>query len=261
MNRKPLKVSIIQSILHWENAQANMQMFEEKIATIENKPHIVILPEMFNTGFSMQPHIHAQSMQGDTLQWMENVSKKFKIILAGSIAIQENEQYYNRFVWMQPNGQYTTYDKRHLFSYANEHMYYKAGNNKLIVQVNGWKIVPIICYDLRFPVWCRQEKNNIYDILLCVANWPHTRIQAWDTLLKARAIENMCYTIGVNRVGTDNNNLQYIGHSQIIDPLGNTLQIIENEEAIISYTFETNDLENIRTKFPFLDDRDNYVIL
>ncbi|HNE94313.1 MAG TPA: nitrilase-related carbon-nitrogen hydrolase, partial [Chitinophagaceae bacterium] len=183
-------------------------MLEQKIASIKSKTEIVVLPEMFSTGFSMQPEKYAENMDGICVNWMKTIATKYKIILTGSLMIKEKETFYNRLVWMLPNGKYGFYNKRHCFAYAKENEHYTPGNNRFIASVNGWKINLQICYDLRFPVWARQASNQLtpeYDILLYVANWPQRRSHAWKTLLTARAIENQCYVIGVNRIGTDGN--------------------------------------------------------
>lgn len=257
-----LSVTLIQSSLHWENVDANLRMFSEKIEGIKEKTEVVILPEMFSTGFSMHPEILAEMMDGKTIQWMRATANKKKIILTGSIIIEENGQYFNRLIWMLPNGQFAFYDKRHLFAYAEEHHHYTAGNKKLIAQVKGWKICPVICYDLRFPVWQRQppEEENRYDLLICVANWPASRSDAWDVLLRARAIENQCFVIGVNRISTDGNDICYNGGSAIIDPMGKVIIKKDKEEATIQYTLQKDILIDTRKRFPFLQDGDHFTI-
>ena len=208
----PLTITLIQSNIFWEDKKANLKMFEQKIEAIEEKTEIVILPEMFNTGFSMKPEILAETMDGETVRWMKRVSSEKKVIVTGSVMIedsapnQQQKKYFNRLIWMLPNGEMGIYDKRHLFAFAAENEHYSAGNKKLIASVKGWKINLQICYDLRFPVWTRQEPHapeNQYDVLINVANWPEKRNLAWQTLLRARAIENQCYAIGVNRIGED----------------------------------------------------------
>ncbi|MFZ1262437.1 MAG: nitrilase-related carbon-nitrogen hydrolase, partial [Chitinophagaceae bacterium] len=211
-----LTITTIQANLHWEDKAANLQMLEEKINSIKEKTEIVVLPEMFSTGFSMKPELLAETMEGETLQWMKRIAAEKKIILTGSLIIADTVQtgiagpcYFNRLIWMLPNGQCGIYDKRHLFAYAGEDNHYTAGTKRLIASVKGWKINLLVCYDLRFPVWARQtpslpgEGEAEYDVLIYVANWPERRIHAWKTLLQARAIENQCYVVGVNRVGKD----------------------------------------------------------
>ena len=263
-----LTVSLIQSNLHWEDKSANLQMFEEKILSLKEKTELVILPEMFNTGFSMNPVQLAEQMEGKTVQWMKRIAKQKNIILTGSLIIEENGNYFNRLVWMLPNGQYGIYDKRHRFAFAGEDNQFAAGEKRLIASVKGWRINLMVCYDLRFPVWARQqpdvsanESSLEYDLLIYVANWPERRIHAWNTLLQARAIENQCYAIGVNRVGNDGHNIYYNGNSMIIDPLGQIIYQKSEDEDVYTYTFEKQKLEEVRAKFPFWKDADEFQIL
>jgi len=256
-----LTITTIQSNLFWEDKTANMEMLEQKINSIDQKTELVVLPEMFTTGFSMQPENFAETMQGETVNWMQRVSKENGILLTGSIIIEEDGQYYNRLVWVLPNGQLGFYNKRHLFAYGAEDKYYTPGNKRLIASVKGWKINLQVCYDLRFPVWARQqstENNTEYDILIYVANWPEKRSHAWKTLLCARAIENQCYVIGVNRVGNDGNNNYHSGNSLVIDPLGQVLYHMADEEDINTITLSKEKLEEVRTKFPFWKDADDF---
>ena len=274
-----LTITTIQTNLAWENKVANLQLLEKKINELEEKTEIVILPEMFSTGFSMQPQLFAETMEGETVQWMKEVSAKNKIILTGSIIIEEDSQYFNRLIWMLPNGQFGYYDKRHLFAFAEEDKYYTPGNKRLIASVKGWKINLQICYDLRFPVWARNRvlenegppteiaetvPNKLvpeYDILIYVANWPERRSHAWKTLLCARAIENQCYVIGVNRVGRDGNNINHSGNSLVIDPLGEVLYHMAEEEDIFTITLHKEQLDDTRSKFPFWKDADDFNLL
>ena len=210
MNNPSLTVTLIQTNLFWEDKKANLEMLQQKIESIPEKTELVILPEMFSTGFSMNAGALAETMDGQTVNWMKDIAAKNKIILTGSVIIEDGGKYYNRLIWMLPSGDYGIYNKRHLFAYAKEDIHYSAGNKKLIASVNGWKINLQVCYDLRFPVWARQTAGageTKYDILINVANWPEKRSHAWKTLLAARAIENQCYVIGVNRVGEDGNNI------------------------------------------------------
>lgn len=268
-----LTLTIIQPNLQWENKKANLDMLAQKIESIQEKTEVVILPEMFSTGFSMKPEELAEAMDGDTVAWMKKTASSKKIILTGSVIIKEEEKYFNRLIWMLPNGEYGIYDKRHLFAYADEHNHYTAGNKRLIAQVNGWKINLMVCYDLRFPVWARQspsqplttegekEARLEYDVLVYVANWPERRISAWKTLLQARAIENQCYVIGVNRVGDDGNNIHYSGESMIIDPLGEIVYTQANEEDVFTCTLQKELVIAVREKFPFWRDADSFEIL
>lgn len=258
-----LTFTIIQSNLHWEDKVANLCMLEEKIRAIQERTEIILLPEMFSTGFSMKPEQLAETMEGETVQWMKRIACEKKVILTGSLIIEENGHYYNRLVWMLPNGQYGVYDKRHRFAFAGEDEQYTAGIKRLIASVKGWKINLLICYDLRFPVWARQAGSDTpeYDVLVYVANWPERRNLAWKTLLQARAIENQCYTIGVNRVGDDGNNIHYSGDSLVIDPLGEILYHKKEEEDMFTITLEKQHLQAIREKFPFWKDADYFTIL
>ncbi len=256
-----LTITTIQSNLYWQDKAANLQMLEQKINSIGQKTELVILPEMFSTGFSMQPEIYAETMEGATIQWMQRVSKENGIILTGSVIIEEEGKYFNRLIWMLPNGQMGQYNKRHLFAYAEEDKFYTAGNKRLIASVKGWKINLQVCYDLRFPVWARQqstENNTEYDVLIYVANWPEKRSHAWKTLLCARAIENQCYVIGVNRVGNDGNNIYHSGNSLVIDPLGQVLYHMADEEDINTITLSKEKMEEVRTRFPFWKDADDF---
>ncbi|MFT3682397.1 MAG: amidohydrolase [Ferruginibacter sp.] len=260
-----LTLTTIQSNLKWEDKAANLRMFEEKINAIEERTEIVILPEMFSTGFSMRPEQLAETMDGATINWMRRIATDKKIILTGSIIIKEEEKFFNRLVWMLPNGDFGFYNKRHLFAFAEEDKHYTAGNKRLIASVKGWKINLQVCYDLRFPVWARQstaadKKTPEYDVLIYVANWPEKRNHAWKTLLCARAIENQCYVVGVNRVGTDGNNIYHSGNSLILNPLGEVLYHVADEEDIFSITIEKEKLEEIRARFPFWKDADDFII-
>jgi omega-amidase len=258
-----LKITTVQTDLHWENPGANLHMLDEKIRAIQEQTHIVVLPEMFSTGFSMNPKVLAQGMDGEAVTWMKKIAAGKKIIIAGSLIIEENGQYFNRLVWIQPDGKTGHYDKRHLFGYADEDTHYTAGNKRLITSVNGWKINLLVCYDLRFPVWARQQQQEgapEYDVLIYVANWPEKRNHAWKTLLAARAIENQCYVVGVNRVGLDGKDIQYAGDTMVIDPFGEIVYTKNGAEDIHTTTLERSVIENARNKFPFLKDADDFGI-
>jgi omega-amidase len=260
-----LSVTLIQTPLFWEDKAANLRMFEEKIRAVENRMELVVLPEMFSTGFSMEPQKLAETMEGDTVSWMKEIAAENKIILTGSVIIEDEGKYHNRLIWMQPDGVYGYYDKRHLFAFAGEDQFYAPGAKRLITSVKGWKVNLQVCYDLRFPVWARQspheEGEAEYDLLLYVANWPERRNRAWKTLLCARAIENQCYVVGVNRVGNDNNGLNYCGDSMVIDPMGEVLYHKANEEEIFTIILEKEKLIDTRKKLPFLKDGDGFHIL
>ena len=268
-----LTLSIIQTNLHWEDKEANMRMLEDKFRNLQDSTEIIVLPEMFSTGFSMQPQLLAESMEGETIQWMKSMAAEHRVILAGSIIIEEQQKFYNRFIWMLPNGQYGYYDKRHRFGFAGEDQHYTAGNKRVIASAKGWKINLQVCYDLRFPVWSRQkptlqpnppgEEKPLtleYDLLIYVANWPQRRSHAWKTLLCARAIENQCYVVGVNRVGKDGNDIYHSGNSMVIDPLGEVLYHMADEEDIFTITLQKEHLETVRNKFPFWKDADDFNI-
>lgn len=255
-----IAITIVQTNLHWEDKKANLIMLRDKIDRIKEKTEIVILPEMFSTGFSMKPELLAEDMDGETVLWMKKIAADKKIILSGSIIARENTKYFNRLIWMLPNGQYGYYDKRHLFAYGDEHQHYTAGNKRLIASAKGWKINLQVCYDLRFPVWARQSEFGEYDVLVYVSNWPEKRSQAWKTLLQARAIENQCYVIGVNRVGEDGNGIYYSGDSMIVNPLGEILYQKANDEDIFTCALQKNILQQVREKFPFWKDADSFNI-
>ncbi|WP_242117280.1 amidohydrolase [Aestuariivivens sediminicola] len=255
--QEPLKVASIQSDLVWENPKKNRKQLSEKIKSIKADVDVIVLPEMFSTGFTMNASKVAEPMDGDTVSWMQKKAMKTRAAIVGSLIISEDNRFYNRLIFVEPSGALFYYDKRHTFTLANEHKVYTAGNKKLIIDYKGWKICPLICYDLRFPVWSRNVEE--YDILLFVANWPKPRIQAWDILLKARAIENMCYCIGVNRVGTDEAQNEYCGHSAVYDILGNAITPLKpNREHIEIVTLEKKHIHFYRTKLQFLSDRDHF---
>jgi omega-amidase len=269
-----LAITLIQTKLHWEDKAANLQMLQQKILSINERTEIVVLPEMFSTGFSMKPETLAEKMDGDTVNWMKEMATQKKIILTGSVIIEDEGHYYNRLIWMLPNGQYGIYDKRHRFAFAGEDDHYSAGTKRLIASVKGWKINLQVCYDLRFPVWVRQASpsNSVtegegelaapeYDVLIYVANWPERRNNAWKTLLQARAIENQCYVIGVNRVGNDGNGIYHSGDSMAIDPLGEIIYHKKDEEDIFTIKLSKEHLKSIREKFPFWRDGDNFTII
>jgi omega-amidase len=249
-----MKVVLIQSSLVWEDPEANRAYFEEKINAITEEVNLIVLPEMFTTGFTMQPAKVAESMSGKTVLWMKALAKAKNSAITGSVVIEENGSFYNRMLFVFPSGEIKHYDKRHLFTLAGEDKVYSKGAEKLIVEYLGWKICPLVCYDLRFPVFSRNTEN--YDLLIYVANWPKTRIKAWDTLLAARAIENMSYVIGVNRVGEDVNDYEYIGHSQVLDSLGEYLIAPTEQKAVFITNLDMSKLIEVREKLNFLNDKD-----
>lgn len=252
-----LRVALIQADLVWENPVKNIANFTDKINAISKEIDLIVLPEMFNTGFTMNPDPVAETMDGETINWLKNIAKEKNCAITGSLIIREDNKYFNRLVFAFPQGEIKTYDKRHTFTLAGEDKVYTAGKKKLIVDYKGWKICPLICYDLRFPVWARNTED--YDLLIYVANWPKTRIAAWDTLLKARAIENMTYCIGVNRVGLDANAYEYVGHSAVYDSLGNVISNLKpSEEKTEIITLNAQYLKKTREKLGFLYDRDDF---
>jgi omega-amidase len=257
-----LTLSLIQTDLRWESKETNLHLLGKKLASLKGETEVVLLPEMFTTGFSMNPSKLAEQMDGETVSWMRSAAIENRFVIGGSVIIHDNGKYFNRFIWMLPNGEYGYYDKRHLFAYSGEDKHYAAGKKRLIASVKGWRLNLNICYDLRFPVWARQAPGSDpeYDVLVYVANWPDKRIHAWKTLLCARAIENQCYVVGVNRVGTDGNEIYYSGNSLVINPLGEVLYHVEDEEDIFTITLDRNLLEDTRFKFPFLKDADSFRI-
>lgn len=252
-----LTVALIQTTLVWENPIENRRLLNNKINSITNGVDLIVLPEMFTSGFTMNASSVAETMDGETITWLKELAKAKNSAIIGSLVIIEHNNYYNRLVFVEPSGEISYYDKRHTFTLAGEHKIYKAGTEKITINYKGWKICPLICYDLRFPVWARNAED--YDVLVYVANWPKVRIDAWDALLKARAIENMSYCIGVNRVGLDGNNYEYVGHSAAYDVLGNRIDTIsKNKECIEIVTLNKEHISKYREKLGFLKDRDNF---
>lgn len=254
-----LKITIIQSNLHWENIDKNLEMFAQKISSVTEETDLIVLPEMFTTGFSMQPQKLAEPMNGKTLKWMKEQAQKKQCVVTGSFICEEDGKYYNRLIWMKPDGSYSVYDKRHLFSMAGEDKHYTAGNKKIMEEIKGWKICPLVCYDLRFPVWSRNTNKNRYDVLIYIANWPERRAYPWKTLLLARAIENQTYVVGLNRVGNDGNEIYHSGDSAIVNFKGEIIsKTPTKEEYIEAITIDYKELEDFRKQFPVLDDADEF---
>ena len=260
MRGEQLHITLIQPDIVWEQKAENLSQYEAMIAGIQGPKHVVVLPEMFSTGFSMAPELLAEPMDGESVRWMADIAVKYCCILAGSLIIEEDGKYYNRMLWVQPDGNIGIYDKRHLFAYAGEDKHYTPGEKRMIARVNGWRINLQVCYDLRFPVWARNQGDE-YDVLLYVANWPQQRSLAWKTLLQARAIENQCYVVGVNRVGTDPKNNLYTGDSSVFGPLGDVIWQKTNEVACHTVTLEKEPLQKVRTSLPFLNDADKFILL
>lgn len=259
-----LTISLVQPDLRWEDITANLAHLEVLIREIREYTEVILLPEMFSTGFSMEPAKSAQEMDGTAVTWMSRLASELGVILCGSLMIRLGEEYRNRLIWMQPDGRYGYYDKRHLFSYGGEDRSYSPGNHRLIASVKGWKVCLNICYDLRFPVWTRQnpadQQGTYYDLLVFLANWPRQRELAWNTLLRARAIENLAYVAGVNRVGEDGLHQVYDGDSTLIGPLGEICYRKSGVEEVRTIRLSREHLEETRNKYPFLQDADNFFL-
>jgi|SRR6218665_438390 len=253
-----MKTALVQSPLVWENATANTEYFIQKINSIAEAVDLIVLPEMFGSGFTMRPEFFAETMDGAMIATMKSLAKAKNVAITGSLIIKENGNFYNRMIFVFPSGDIKTYDKRHLFSLAGEEKTYTRGEDRLIVKYKGWKICPLICYDLRFPVFSRNDAD--YDLLIYVANWPEVRINAWDILLKARAVENLSYVIGVNRIGVDGNDHKYNGHSQVVDFLGNYCLQPQQNEGVFIVELDKNQQQQIRKKLGFLNDRDDFTV-
>ncbi len=253
-----LKVTIIQSDLVWENVEANLLNFENKINSIREKTDLIVLPEMFTTGFSMKPEKFAP-FQDDIISEMKKYAENKNAVVTGTVITKKNGQFFNTLIWMKPDGTYETYDKRHLFSFAGENKFYSHGKKHLLVSLKGWRIMPLICYDLRFPVWSRNI--NSYDLLIYVANWPERRNDVWKILLKARAIENQSYVVGVNRIGNDGNNVYHSGDSAVHNPKGNIMSTTKTfEESVETLVLNLDELNAFREKFPVGKDADDFQI-
>jgi omega-amidase len=249
-----MNVALIQTQIFWENPSENRKFFEQKINSIQEEIDLIVLPEMFTSGFTMNPKSVAEGMGGETISILKSLSKAKNCAITGSLVILESNNFYNRMIFVFPDGKIEFYDKKHLFTLAGEDKFYRAGNQKRIIEYRDFKICLQICYDLRFPTFVRNKED--YDLLIYVANWPKTRINAWNILLKARAVENMCFTIGVNRIGTDNNNLEHVGHSQVVDYLGNNLIEPKESAGIFITTLDKSKMLITRSKLGFLNDRD-----
>jgi predicted amidohydrolase len=252
-----LSLCLLQADLYWHNPEANRAMMEEMLWQLEEKVDVVILPEMFTTGFTMEADRWAEPMNLHTFKWMKQMAAQLDALVLGSYIVKGSGGYFNRLVWMQPDGDYATYDKRHLFRMANEDKHYQAGSSHLIRNWRGWNICPLICYDLRFPVWSRNV-NLAYDVLIYLANWPAARVVAWDVLLQARAIENLSYAIGVNRIGEDGLGIPYNGHSAVCDPKGSYILEPQMEQGIFIAKLSGQMLKAYRQKFPAHHDADRF---
>lgn len=261
-----LTVTLIQSDLFWEDREKNREAFAERIASIDAPTDLILLPEMFTTGFAMEPHKLAEPMEGTTMQWMHDMASAKNCVLAGSIIIKEKDNFFNRLIWMRPDGSCDFVDKKHLFTFAGENKHYAPGNKKLIVELRGWKIMPLICYDLRFPVWSKNrykaDTGFDYDCMINVANWPEKRSHVWRILLMARALENQSYVIGINRIGTDGNKIGYSGDSAVISPKGENLSnMAPYKEQIETVVMSRADLDTFRDNFRPWADWDEFEIV
>ena len=258
-----LTAALVQTSLHWADSRRNLEMFTVKLEGISGAD-LVILPEMFNTGFITEPEDVAEEMEGPSMRWMSEMSSQKNFVLAGSLIIREEGRYYNRLVWMPPDGRYSYYDKRHLFRMAGEHEKFTMGMERLIVELKGWKIFPQVCYDLRFPVWSMNrliDGRHEFDLLIYLANWPEARSQAWKLLLAARSVDNQCYTIGVNRVGTDGKGIVYSGDSSAVDPRGKVIQqAMPGSESIMMARLDRKELQDFRESFRVGLDWDPFTI-
>ncbi|MBL7902711.1 MAG: nitrilase family protein [Bacteroidia bacterium] len=283
-----MKVTYIQTQLHWEDREKNLSHFDTLINSIKEETQLILLPEMFTTGFSMHPKKTAEPANGITLKWMQQKAKEKNAVICGSVAVKDRENYFNRLFWVMPNGEFHTYNKRHLFSMGKENEHFKAGAKKLIAQLGEWKVCPLVCYDLRFPVWSRNKfKSKVksqkhalsaaegsavssqqsaegawdYDVLIYVANWPEARVYPWKQLLIARAIENQCYVIGVNRIGKDGNGISHAGESLVIDPKGTIVSKANyNQECVETIALDKLALDEFRTTFPVGRDADEFSV-
>ncbi|MCF6365097.1 MAG: amidohydrolase [Bacteroidales bacterium] len=251
-----MNVTIIQSNLIWEGVEANLKHFSEKINSVTEETDLIVLPEMFATGFSMKPKKFAK-YDNHQIYWLSEHAKNKNAVITGSIISEENGNFFNSLIWMQADGNYFQYNKRHLFTFAGEDKYYSAGKKSIITNINNWKLKPLICYDLRFPVWSRNKQD--YDVLIYIANWPERRNDAWKTLLKARAIENQCYVVGVNRVGEDGSGIYHSGDSAVIDPKGNIISKTKaHHESVETISLDFEELDSFRKKFPVANDADKF---
>ena len=256
-----LKLALVQSDIYWEDIPANLAELEEKLDRLKNEADIIVLPEMFSTGFSMRPEKISEPLNLVTTRWMRHMALATGAMVIGSFAAREGSSYYNRLMAVFPDGTYEHYDKRHLFRMGKEHEVYTAGARKLLLTWKGWRICPLICYDLRFPVWSRNLTADPYDLLIYVANWPAARADAWKTLLKARAIENLSFTAGVNRTGTDSSGVAHEGGSAVFDFTGRELVLLDNTPETAVVTISRQELSDYRTRFPAHLDADSFGII
>jgi predicted amidohydrolase len=243
----------------WENPRHNLRRLHLLLSKNVKNTDVIILPEMFSTGFTLNVRDNFGLMKSPVIKWMIDISAEFNAAVCGSLIVKDKNKFYNRFIWAEKNKELKYYDKRHLFAFVNEHLNFTPGNSKILINYKGWRILPLICYDLRFPVWSRN--NDDYDLLIYVANWPAKRSYAWKSLLTARAIENQSFVIGVNRVGNDNNGVYHSGDSSVIAPDGKIIFTVSESEIVFTTVLKHTDVKLFRRKFPFLKDRDKFTIL
>jgi predicted amidohydrolase len=255
-----LKITVFQGYLFWENIDKNLQNITIRLTNIREKTDLIVLPEMFTTGFTTNAQPLAEKMNGKTMQWMLSVAKQYDCVVTGSLIIEENKKYYNRLIWMRPDGSFEQYDKRHLFGLGKEHENFTAGSKKLITDLKGWRVFPAICYDIRFPVWLRNTPEQSYDLSIFIASWPEKRILHWRALLMARAIENQAYVVGVNRVGHDGHEVYHPGDSACISPNGDIIYNKREDEDLYTFTISADELAKTRRALPFLKDADLFVV-
>lgn len=255
-----LKVTLVQADLAWHDPAANRHKFAALLAPLAGQSDLIVLPEMFTTGFTMETKSVGEIAGGPSVDWMRGQASKLGAVITGSIATRDGDHYFNRLIWMRPDGTHEHYDKRHLFRMAHEHDHYSAGTHRAVLEIKGWQVLPLVCYDLRFPVWSRNRigAGDAYDVLLYVANWPERRRHAWQTLIKARAIENLSYCVGVNRVGTDGGGIAYAGDSAAIDFLGQPMTAASEQEFVTTVVLDRAALEAFRAKFPAHLDADDF---
>lgn len=261
-----LHITLVQAATIWHDAAGNRKLYADIARPLKNQTHLVVLPETFTSGFTDDILLSAETMQGQTVSWMAELAAEIGAVIVGSIVVRDNEKIFNRLIWMRPDASFAYYDKRHLFRMAGEHLRYASGSQRLIVELNGWRICPMVCYDLRFPVWIRNRYHPIpnhhfdYDLAVFVANWPEPRRGAWCTLLRARAIENFCYVAGVNRVGIDGKQLHYAGDSALIDFLGETMIDLGDRPQVVTTVLSAEALISHRERFPSWMDADNFTL-
>ncbi len=264
--QRDLRVSIVQADTRWHDAAGNRALYGDLARELKGRTDLIVLPETFTSGFTNDTRDNAQTVNGDNMRWLRDLAAEVGAVVTGSMAIEEGGRFYNRLIWMRPDGTHASYDKRHLFRYANEHERYAAGADRLIVDLQGWRVCPLVCYDLRFPVFIRnrfagrEAAGRDYDLLIFVANWPSPRHAAWQTLLRARAIENLSYCIGVNRTGTDGNKLDYLGGSVVLHPLGTALVELGAQTQVATTVLDAAALRAHRERFPFFLDADEFTL-